>query len=197
MSLTRPLSARPPRLAATVLLAAPLAGLLAVGCQDLSSYSTDAEKQYVGCVVPADFVLAGVGPMTELCLTLDGDHLEDAPGTITSSDGRFQSTPLRPVPQLWHDALSTFTFGEGRTKNLLYMAAPQPDSGGPGDVTAVVSLMSGGSVELRLLRGAPPVGGVDAAASSTPGNVFAVFPLTRKRGGCAGLSATHCMPDAR
>jgi len=188
--------------AATKIVALVLAAAtapFATGCQDLSSYSTTGAKQYIGCVVPADFVVAGVSPTTELCLTLDATHLEDAPGTLSSSDGRFQSTPLRPIPQLWNDPLSMFSFGEGRTKNLLYMAAPSHDpGGGGGDVTVVLSLMSGGGVEVRFLRGAPTVvsdaGGPDA---SSAGNVFAVFPLTLKhQSDCSALSASHCVPDA-
>jgi hypothetical protein len=170
---------------------------LAAGCHDLSSYSTDTSEQYVGCVIPASFVLAGVSPATQLCLTLDGSHLEDAPGTISSSDGRFQSTPLRPIPQLWSDSLSTFTFGEGHTKDLLYMATPRADAGVPGDVTVVVSLMVGRSVEVRLLRGAPPVASADGSAPPAASNIFAVFPLTLQQGGCASLSAVHCTPDAQ
>jgi hypothetical protein len=166
----------------------------ATGCQDLSDYSTTADRQYVGCVVPADFVLAGVSSTTELCLTLDANHLQDSPGALTSSDGRFQSTPLRPIPQIWNDPLSTFTFGEGRTKNLLYMATPVGDAGG-GDITVVLSLMSGGEVEVRFLRGAPPISAA-TASSSTSSNVFAVFPLALHRNGCVALSASHCAPDA-
>lgn len=180
---------------AALVTAAVTAGL-ATGCQDLSSYSTTSTKQYFGCVVPADFVLAGVSPTTELCLTLDANHLEDAPGTLSSSDGRFQSTPLRPIPQLWNDPLSTFTFGEGRTKNLLYMVAPRVDAGvGSGDVTVVLSLMSGGGVEVRFLRGAPSVA-PDASGNAAVGTIFGVFPLTLKRHpDCSSLSATHCTLD--
>lgn len=183
----------PPIPAVASLLLLPLAA----GCHDLSSYSTDSSAQYVGCVVPASFVLAGVSPTTELCLKLDGSHLEDAPGTVSSSDGRFQSTPLRPIPQIWSDPLSTFTFGDGHTKDLLYMATPRVDAGAAGDITVVVSLMVGRSVEVRLLRGAPPVVSFDGATPTPASNIFAVFPLTLQQGGCASLSAIHCMPDAQ
>ena len=176
----------------------------AAACTDLDDYSTTASKQYVGCVVPATFVRAGVSSTAQMCLTLDADHLQTAPGAITSNDGWFQSTPLRPIPQLWNDPLSTLSFGEGRIRNLVYMVTPQPngsaDGGSPsagGDVTVVVSLMQGGdSVEVRLLRGAPPVAGTDAG-SSPASNVFALFPLSLKKGGCASLSPTACVPDAQ
>jgi len=191
MRMPRPRSPCPACLACA-LVGAPVV----VGCQDLSSYSTTSQQQYAGCVVPADFVLAGVGSTTELCLTLDTSQLQTAPGVVSTSDGRFRSTPLRAIPQLWSDPLSTFNFGEGRTKNLLYVATPNADAGPPGDVTVVVSLMTGGGVEVRLLRGAPPAAPPDAAPPADAGNIFAVFPLRLRTGGCAALSAAHCAPDA-
>jgi hypothetical protein len=188
-------------LAVTATSALTAAVLTTAACTDLASYSTSSGKQYVGCVVAADFVLTGVSPTTELCLTLDANQLQTAPGALSSTDGRFQSTPLRPIPQLWNDPLSTFNFGEGRTKNLLYMASPSPDAGGGGvggDVTVVVSLMESGDVEVRLLRGAPGVTTPDAASTQAESatNIFAVFPLKLRRNGCASLSASSCAPDA-
>jgi hypothetical protein len=169
-----------------------LVTLPSLACQDLSDYSTTSKRQYAGCVVPANFVLAGVGTTTGMCLTFDADQLQTNPGTITTSDGRFQATPLRPIPQLWNDPLSTLSFGEGRTKNLLYMATPISDAGAEGDITVVLSLMSGGNVEVRLLRSAPPMGVVDAGGPGAP-SVFAVFPLMLHKNGCATLSATTCL----
>jgi hypothetical protein len=163
-----------------LILSAPLL----TACRDVSSFSTGTGNRYVGPVVPADFVLSGIGSSVQLCLYLDADHLQDAPGNITSSDGTFHATPLRPIPQLWHDPLSTFTFGQGRIQNLLYMAEPAADSGVRVDVTVVISLMEGGSIETRLLRGAPPV--VSPGATTTPPatNLFAVFDLTLQPGTC-------------
>jgi hypothetical protein len=98
---------------------------------------------------------------------------------------------LRPIPQLWHDPLSTLTFGEGRLKNLLYVVSPSSSAGDTaGDVFAVVSLMQSGDVEVRLLRGAP---GLDAdagsassgATSATANNIFAVFILGRQKEPCS------------
>ena len=35
----------------------------------------------------ADFVLAGVSPTMQMCMTLDATQLQTSPGTLTSSDG--------------------------------------------------------------------------------------------------------------
>jgi hypothetical protein len=153
------------------------------GCRDLSGFTT-GDGSYEGSVVAADFVLAGLGPTTRLCLTLDADHLQDAPGNISTNDGRFHAVPMRTIPQIWQDPLSTLSFGEGRLKNLVYVvAASTPfDDGEGNDVVAVVSLMQSGDVEVRLVRGAPSPGA--DGSLTTGGSIFAVFDLTRQPTAC-------------
>jgi hypothetical protein len=167
-----------------VAAAALLAG--AAGCRDLSSFTTGRGNSYEGLVVAADFVRAGVDPSTRLCLTIDTDHLQDAPGTLSTNDGRLHAVPMRTIPQIWQDPLSTLSFGEGRLKNLVYMAtASTPIADGNGnDVLVIVSLMQSGDVEVRLLRGAQ-AGATDGAPSTTGGNLFAVFDLSRQSVPCS------------
>jgi hypothetical protein len=154
-----------------------LFALLAAGCKDVRHYSSFGDH-YEGTVVDSAFVRAGVLAGTKACVVLDAEHLQDAPGTLTTSDGRFRNTSLRVVPQIWHDSLSTLSFGEGRRRNDVYVATPR-DAREP-DVTVFVSLMSDGGIEVRLLRGAPfPDGG---AGSAEP--LFGVFTLLRQDGLC-------------
>ena len=101
-------------------------------------------------------------------------HLQDAPGTISTSDGRLKGVPLRPIPQIWHDPLSTLSFGDGRTQNLVYAAAPSDAQ----DLMVVVSLMQSDNIEVRLVRGAPEA---DGGAGSS---VFGVFNLEKQNGPC-------------
>jgi hypothetical protein len=159
------------------LVLAALAGT--VGCSDVTRFSNSGDH-YQGSVIAGDFVRSGWDPSASLCLVLDANHLQDAPGTITSSDGRFESTPLRPIPQIWHDPLSTLAFGEGRVQNLVYIATPLVDADALGDVVAVVSLMQSNGVEVRLFRGAPAI---DAGPGGS--NLFGVFSLTRESGPCS------------
>jgi hypothetical protein len=156
------------------------------GCRDLSSFTT-AGAHYEGQVVQGDFVRAGVDPAAKSCLTLDADHLEDVPGTLSTSDGRFHAAALRPIPQIWHDPLSTLSFGEGRLRNLVYLAtATIPFADGRGDdVLIVLSLMQGGDVEVRLIRGAPGLSTDAGTVPSSAGNLFAVFDLVRGPGPCS------------
>jgi hypothetical protein len=152
------------------------------GCRDLSQFDTKNGARYEGTVASAAFLRSGFADGTNACISLDTDHLQDAPGTISTSDGRFQQTPLRPVPQLWNDPLSTFNFGEGRVKNLMYVATPKFDVGNSSDVTVVVSLLQSDGVEVRILRGAPALGDAGPPATAP---LFGVFTLSRKDGACA------------
>jgi len=159
-----------------------VAGVVAmVGCRDLSGFSTTDGDSYQGVVVRAGFVLAGVKPNTNLCLTIDTDHLQDTPGAISTDDGMFGKTPMRPIPQLWHDPLSTLSFGEGRVKNLIYVATPSTGT----DVFVVLSLMQSGDIEVRLLRGAPSLPVEGGAPLPPQNNLFAVFGLGRQGGACS------------
>jgi hypothetical protein len=155
--------------------------LLVAACRDVSEFTTRPGERFEGTVVGGSFVRSGVGAGVALCLSLDTSRLQSAPGAITSSDGRFRETPLRPIPQLWHDPLSTLGFGDGRLQNLVYVATAA-EEGGPADVTVVVSLMQSGAVEVRILRSAPAV--ADAAAPPGAPPLFAVFNLERREGTC-------------
>jgi hypothetical protein len=156
----------------------PLVALATTSCHDVSRF-TNSGDHYEGAVVAGDFLRAGFDTSASLCLVIDTNHLQDAPGSVSSSDGRFDRTPLRPIPQIWHDPLSTLSFGEGRVQNLVYVATPNVDADTGGDVFVVVSLMQSGGVEARVLRGAP-AGGPAAAP-----NLFGVFSLSRAGGSCS------------
>jgi hypothetical protein len=152
----------------------------ALGCRDTAGFSTGS-GHYEGAVVSGSFVRAGIADGTRACVTLDADHFQDAPGSIWTNDGRFEATPLRPIPQIWHDPLSTLAFGEGRTKNLVYIATPVRDAGDTGsDVMAIISLMQSGSIEVRLVRGAPDPDGGDVGSD----DIFAIFDLASTPGPC-------------
>lgn len=174
------------RIAFAVASLALLSGGVAACRDNITRFSTKT-GHYAGEIVKGSFVRNGMIDTTKLCLTFDGDHVQDGPGVITTNDGRFRATPLRPIPQLFHDPLSTLDFGSGRVQNLLYVATPNatPDAGAEDlqDVFVVVSLMETGSVEVRLLRGAPQVdAGTAAPKGAAP--LFGVFAMGRREGAC-------------
>jgi len=84
----------------------------------------------------------------------------------------FKSSPLRSIPPLDHDTLSTLSFGEGHDDDFFAWT----DSTCQGTMLALVSLLRKGDVELRLFKPAalpPPEAGPD----KRPG--YALFYLQR------------------
>jgi hypothetical protein len=162
--------------------------VLATACRDNSKFSTTHGDRYEGLVVTGDFVRAGIATNTNMCVSLDANHLQDAPGTLSTSDGRFKAAALRPIPQIWHDPLSTLQFGDDtRVENLVYAATPLIGDGGTAeaqDVFVVVSLVEERHIEIRLLRGAPQTdaGPPPVGVAST---MFGVFHLERQQGPCS------------
>jgi hypothetical protein len=118
---------------------------------------------------------------------LDVDSLTTRPGPLTTSDATLglcapapliDHAPLRAIPEVMHDAISTAQFGDGRDLNFFGWV----DSTCQGTMLSVVSLMNDGSVEVRLFKPAslPPPG---AGPEARPG--FGLFQLDRvARTGC-------------
>lgn len=161
-----------------------------LACRDNITRFSTKNDHYIGEIVKGSFVRNGMADNTRICFTFDGDHVQDGPGVITTSDGRFTNTPIRPIPQIFHDPLSTLEFGSGRVQNLVYVATPNatPDAGAEErqDVFVFVSLMDNGQVEIRLVRGAPQAdAGAGAVAPKAAAPLFAVFALDRHEGTCA------------
>jgi hypothetical protein len=171
----------------------PLLALSGLGCRDLSRFDTEGSAAYCGAIVSSPlfqegFVPAGAPPRLQMSLTLDADALASRPGEMStddaerglcSADGRplIDRAPLRAIEELSHDSLSALEFGDGREHNFLAWV----DSTCQGTLLAVVSLMSDGKVEVRLLKPAalPPP---DAPPDRKPG--FALFTLEREDEGC-------------
>jgi len=159
-----------------------IAGLC--GCRDNATRFTTHDDHFEGSIVTGRFVRSNLGDDVRMCVLLDGERLQDTPGTLTTSDGRFRGTPLRPIPQIWHDPLSTLTFGDGRARNLVYVATPAGAGADAEDAFVFVSLMENGEVEVRLLRGAP-TGTAEAGAPPRTPPLFGVFTLDRREGACS------------
>ena len=168
-----------------------IAGL--AGCKDLDRYSTEPGQSYCGKIVSACMVRRGFSEGVCMRMTFDAHHVSDRPGTLSTSDGMFAETPMRAIPELSHDPLLMFTFGDGREKNFLFTAEPAQPERGPG-VNVVVSLMHSGEAEVRLIRGAAekdePLCTLDGPA------LFGVFaPLQRQEGSCRSEPGCAWMPE--
>lgn len=174
-----------------VLVGAGFAGALALGCEDLSRFSTGDGESYCGAIALGAAFRRGFTPRTQMRLTLDAEKVDgsDSPGSLTTRDllddegtelRLLDGAPLRPIPPLAHDALSRPELGEGRVRTAMYAVTPaDPDAEA---LIAVLSLRTDGDVEVRLLR----PGAADDVEGLPPGRrpLFGLFTLSRRKGAC-------------
>jgi hypothetical protein len=172
---------------------AVIATLSALGCHDISRFDTGNGGPYYGAMVSTPSFQDGFLPdqvPKSLCLslTLDTSKLTSQPGVVSSDDAAgglcssqqeplFKNAPLRAIPQVQNDVLSTLEFGEGHEHDFFAWL----DSTCQGTALSVVSLMKNGEVEVRLFKPAP-LPPADANAAQRPG--FALFHLRRELQGC-------------
>jgi hypothetical protein len=170
-----------------------LAGACLFGCRSLERYDTEGTSAYCGSIVGPTvfqdgFVPDGQPPGLGLSLKLATSTLSTRPGTLSSNDaetgfcreeGRalFENAPLRAIPEMFHDSLSQLEFGEGHVQDFFAWV----DSSCQGTMLAVVSLLTNGAVEMRLMKPAaePPP---NAGADQQPG--FALFYMEKSDTGC-------------
>ena len=167
--------------------------LAAVGCRNLDGFSSKPGDAYCAELLRQPefqdgFLPLGSPPNLELALTLDTSKLTSEPGNLRSNDSAtglcagttgalFQNAPLRAIPAVDHDVLSTLTFGEGHEHDFFAWV----DSSCQGTMLAVVSLMKNQQVEIRLFKPARLVP-TSAPPDQQPG--FAVFHFDVQKGGC-------------
>jgi hypothetical protein len=184
---------------------APLGVLLAtLSCRSLDRFDTPGKAAFCGELVSGPsfhdgFVAVGEpAVLLKMKLKLDtsqlstfSDNQASRPGMLTSNDAErglcsaqgqalFEGSPLRSIPQVDHDSISTLTFGEGHDEDFFAWT----DSTCQGTMLAIVSLLRKGDVELRLFKPAsqPPP---DAGPDKRPG--FALFYLRRSNDETCGF----------
>jgi len=168
--------------------------LAAAGCRSLDRFDTSGQAAYCGSIVGTKglfqdgFIPENTPPDLQLHLELDVDNLTTRPGQLTSNDQTFGlcradgqplffEAPLRAIEEIFHDDLSQMEFGEGHQHDFVAWV----DSSCQGTMVAIVSLLTNGEVEVRLMKPAadPPAG---ASAAERPG--FAKFSLRKSETGC-------------
>jgi hypothetical protein len=182
---------------ASLLLLGSLAATL--GCRSIDRFDTKGEAAYCGDIVYAPdftdgFLVDNQPPTLRMQLTLDLSQLHSSSqgvsllGSLSSNDSEtglcseqgealFKSAPLRAIPQVDHDSVSSLVFGEGHDEDFFGYV----DSMCLGTMLALVSLLRSGDVELRLFKPAA-LAAPDAAAKERPG--FALFSMKRNENGC-------------
>jgi hypothetical protein len=183
-------SAHARRFVTFALGALALSGL--VSCRDLSRFDTEGAAAYCGGIVGTPpfnggFIPSGAPPNLSLRLRLDTSSLTSRPGSLASNDAAngfckpaplFDEAPLRTIPEILHDALSQADLGEGRQHTFFAWV----DSTCGTSMVAVVSLLTNGAVEVRLLRPGPDLPPMSVDEGDGAG--FALFYLQRSETGC-------------
>jgi hypothetical protein len=167
------------------------------GCHNLDNFDTKDGYAYCGSI-PASptfqkgFVPDGQPPTLELALTMNTSKLTGQPGILSSNDAGnglcgdqplFQDAPIRAIPEVDQDAISTLTFGEGHQHDFFVWV----DSTCLGTMLAVVSLIKNNQVELRLFKPARlPQPEPPPTSAEKPG--FALFHLALKPRAAPGIA---------
>lgn len=130
------------------------------GCDDLSGYATGPGEVYRGLVVGVEdppVLRRGFAASTELTMTFDptrATSLSDPPGRLSTSDGSLTDVALEPIVPLTHDALSEYEIPIGaRARNYLFVTHPADGPLAGREPFVFVSLMSDGSIEVRVIAG--------------------------------------------
>jgi hypothetical protein len=175
--------------------------LSTLSCRNLERFDTKGTSAYCGQLVKAPAFHDGFVPdgqpdvLLTMKLTLDTSQLssfsadkatqigaltsDDADDGLCAPDGQalFESSPVRGIPQVDHDTLSTLNFGEGHDEDFFGWT----DSTCQGTMLALVSLLRKGDVELRLFKPAA-LPAPAAGPEHRPG--YALFYLKRDEKGC-------------
>lgn len=150
-----------------------LLSVLAMGCNDLTRYSTAAGESWCGSVVDASFIRSGLVSGTRLRLTFDAQLLTTSPGVLWMDplpDGsQIQAVSLVQPATLQNDPLAFVSFGQGRVRNVILLTR-----GASHPLTVVVSLMQDGGMQVRVL----------APGADESSEVFGLFTMTKQLGTC-------------
>jgi hypothetical protein len=173
-------------------------GLCALSCRSLDRFDTKGDPAFCGELVSGpsftDGFIAHMQPQQlGLKLELDtsqlagfSDNKAALPGRLTSDDSAaglcadralFEDAQMRTIPQVYHDTLSSLSFGEGHDEDFFAWV----DSSCQGTMLALVSLLRSGNVEVRLFK---PAAFADGEVPPDKRSGYALFYLTRDDKGC-------------
>lgn len=137
-----------------------LLAALSLGCDDLGAYATGEGEVYRGRVVGVEdppVLRRGFAAETTLEMTFDPalvTSLREPPGRITTSDGSLTDVALEPIVPLTHDVLSEYEIPVGgRVRNYIFVARPTEGPLAGREPMVFVSLMTDGTVEVRIIAG--------------------------------------------
>lgn len=155
--------------------AAALACLWLAGCEDLDSFTTGEGQIYRGEVVDAPILRKGFEAGTTMEMDLDVSLVDEGPGAITtyppgedSPPGLFDHAPLTPIESMKNDQLSGLDFPAGRLRNYMFFATASGTYEGE-LALVIVSLLSDGDVEVRVILGPRDLYGIFTVQKTSVG----------------------------
>jgi hypothetical protein len=177
-----------------------VAGLgVSTGCKSVESFDTGNNSVYCLDLIGEAFAESGLipedagtvassdGGQLRLAVTIDAQHLSSRPGLLWSNDADFgicrpqpllNGAPMRAVQGALHDVVSTVQLTPDHIQDVFFWV----DSTCESTFVGILSLIDGGSVELRLFKPKPATG-ESGTAEQRPG--FAVFARSRRQSTCS------------
>ena len=144
--------------------------IAALGCESLGEFRTGNGEVYRGEIegvndpencpdgIDCSFIRRGFSSGVTLDLTFDPDQQYEVPGAISTRGEdcgpTFDDTPLLAIVPLAHDQLGLYDFpGSGRIRNFMFVAQPEAGPLAGRDAMVFISLIRGGSIEVRIIAG--------------------------------------------
>ncbi len=177
-----------------------IAGSLAIatGCKNVQRFDTGSSAAYClelvedgstnSEMLPDDaggLLDAGANQL-QLGVTIDSQHLSTRPGVLWSNDAGFglcspsplfDRVPIRTIQPALIDVISTVQLTPDHIQDIFTLV----DSTCQGTMVSILSLIDGGSVEVRLIKPMPEKG-ENGTAQDKPG--FGLFARSRRRENC-------------
>ena len=159
--------------------------LLGSGCKSVQSFDTGDTSAYCLELVGSDLAESAMLPDTDagadtlkLGLTIDSQNLSISPGRLWSNDAAFglcsprplfDRYPIRTVKPALKDVVSSVQLTPDHIQDIFAWV----DSTCQGTMLSIVSLIDGGSVEVRLFKPNPDAGESGTARQRSGFGVFA------------------------
>jgi hypothetical protein len=177
-----------------------IAGSLAIatGCKSVQRFDTGSSDAYCleliedgitnSEMLPDDAGVlsdAGVNNL-RLAVTIDSQHLSTRPGYLWSNDAAFglcspkrlfDKVPIRTIQPALNDVVSSVQLTPDHIQDIFTVV----DSTCQGTMVSILSLIDGGSVEVRLFKPKPEKGENGTASDKTG---FGLFARSQRRENC-------------
>jgi hypothetical protein len=183
----------------TKLIVSLLAATAGAGaCKGVERFDTGPDSAYCLELVGGAFAESGLMPpdagasseseipQLRLGLTIDSQRLSSRPGVLWSNDAGFglcqplplfDKVPIRTIQPALHDAVSSVQLTPDHIQDVFAWV----DSTCQGTMVSIVSLIDGGSVEVRLFK-PRPASDEGGPSQTRPG--FAVFSRSQRLPSC-------------